>query len=1048
MENSIGTNKISISQGISDNSTEKYRRLIEITSEGFWFFSPQLITLDVNKALCNMLGFEKDELLGKSLLNFIDDENKHLLYRTIAKKSGQDHHTYEIILHKKSGDKVNCIFNDTIVWDKEGKIEGSFAFITDITEHKRAEDALKGSQRQLEDIIDFLPDATLVIDKEGKVIAWNREIEKMTAYKAKDMLGKGNYEYSIPFYGYRRPIIADLVLLPMESMKKDYLLIRRDGDILRGESTVTIVRGEKRHLSAWARRIHDAEGQIVGAIECIRDVTELDQYRQHLEEMIEKRTIELIQAKEAAEAATNIKSEFLANMSHEIRTPMNAIIGFADLALKTDLTSKHYDYIKKIETSAKSLLGIINDILDFSKIEAGRMKMELIDFRLDDVVNNIINTISFEAAKKGIELISNISKDVPQALIGDPLRLNQVLTNLADNAVKFTENGHILIKAKLLDKDDKRCRLKFSIKDTGIGLNEEQLDKLFKAFSQADTSVTRKYGGTGLGLAISKCLVEMMNGEITVESSLGKGSVFSFTAVFLRQPEEKEYRLLIPNCFAGIKVLIVDDNETAREVLTEQIKSFGLEAVSVASGKQAIMELKRAPAEKPFNLVLMDWKMPEMDGIETAKIIIKDNKLDQIPLIIMVTAYGKEAVLRRAKKAGINTFLMKPVNQSLLFDTIMQSFSQNAQPKVDLKPVPRRHMKIGEEIKGAKVLLVEDNLMNQQVALELLKGGDLIVDVACNGQEAIKAVKSNNYDLVLMDVQMPVMGGYEATSQIRADSRYTNLPIIAMTAHAMLGAKEECLGSGMNDYLSKPIEPDQLFTVLTRWLKRDGLKSGFKAQEQLRQVIGENSGSCLPKSLSGIDLATGLKRLNGNDLLYKRLLLDFLERYTYFTEEIRNALYNKDISSALLQAHTLNGVAGNLSLIKVQEFALGLEEAIEGNSGIDIDSMLIKIDKELQLVFQSIEMLNCNGEKEIRYGEASLNKVEIQAILLELQNLLEEDNLDAGLSLDSLKKSLGKSMFQNELREIDVHMGNYDFESAKGYFKKITLALNLEKGGF
>src|SRR5680860_1670891 len=518
-----------------DISEGKYRRLIQTTSEGFWLISSQFVTLDVNQALYKMLGYERDEMLGKSIFDFVDAENKHIFSTSITKLTEQDHHSYEIVLQSKTGMEIHCIFKATTVRDKSVKIEGSFAFVSDITERKHSEEALKGSQQQLADIINFLPDATLVIDNNGKVISWNLAIEEMTGIKASDMIGKVNYEYAIPFYGERRPILVDLVLLPNEVLEEHYNFIRKEKNRLMVEAEVPALRGEKRFVFGTAAPIYNLKGEIVGSIESVRDITELQQYQQHLEEMIEKRTVELKLAKEIAEAAASAKSEFLANMSHEIRTPMNAIIGFSGLALKTDLTTKQYDYLKKIDISAKSLLGIINDILDFSKIEAGMMEMEAIDFRLDDVMNNIVNIISVEAAKKGIELLSNIAEAVPRALIGDPLRLGQVLTNLANNVVKFTEDGHILIKAELLDKDEKLCKIKFSIRDTGIGMTQAQLGKLFTAFSQADSSVTRKYGGTGLGLTISKRLVELMSGEISVESSSGKGSIFSFTAWFARQ---------------------------------------------------------------------------------------------------------------------------------------------------------------------------------------------------------------------------------------------------------------------------------------------------------------------------------------------------------------------------------------------------------------------------------------------------------------------------------------------------------------------------------
>lgn len=1158
-----------------DTSEEKYRRLIQTTSKGFWLISSQFVTLDVNQALYKMLGYERDEMLGKSIFAFVDAENKHIFSTSVTKMTEQDHRSYEIVLQSKTGKEVHCFFNATTVRDKSGEIEGSFAFVTDITERKRSEDVLKGSQWQLEDIINFLPDATLVIDKNGKVISWNHAIEEMTGIKSSDMIGKGNYEYAVPFYGERRPILVDLVLLPNEILEEHYNFIRKEKHRLMVEAEVPALRGEKRFVFATAAPIFNLKGEIVGSIESIRDLTdrrraeialqesegrfrtmmeqlpiamqvyttdgilkaankaaeelfnysakeligkqnvlkdgqikkigalpyiekvlqgetvpafesrfdvatsfgkggelylksryypiknadgnvksfvilhedisELKQYQQHLEEMIEKRTVEFKLAKEVAESTTSANSEFLANVSHEIRTPMNAIIGFSGLALKTNLTTKQYDYLKKIDTSAKSLLGIINGILDFSKIEAGRMEMELIDFRLDDVMNSIVNIISVDVARKGIELLSTIAEDVPRALIGDPLRLGQVLTNLANNAVKFTEAGHIVIKVELLEKDEKLCKIKFSVSDTGIGMIRGQISKLFTAFSQADVSVTRKYGGTGLGLTISKCLVELMNGEISAESVSGKGSIFSFTAGFARQPVEREYSLLAPTDLAEIKVLIVDDNEPSRDVLAEQIKSFGLKAVSVESGEKAILELKRAAKDKPYDLVLMDWNMPEMDGVETSQIIMKDQKLGNTPLIIMVTAFGREEVMKRAEKAGIKGFLIKPVSQSLLFEAIMQSFNHNVSSIAG--SLPRSDMKIPEGMEGAKVLLVEDNLMNQQVAMEILKGAGMVVDLANNGQEALEAVAGSDYELVLMDVQMPVMGGYEATRQIRADARYATLPIIAMTAHAMQGAREGCLEAGMNDYISKPIDPDQLFSVLTRWLKCHGGDTGIKAKEQT-QPNGQDFESSLPKRLPGIDLETGLKRLDMNETLYKKLLLDFPEKYTSITEEIRKALHEEDIDTAERLSHTIKGVAGNLSIMGVYDLARGLEGAMADKSMTEIDKLLVELDKELQLVTQSLKQLNTKEKKELTDKEPPINMVEIHGILLELARLLQEDNLDAVQCLEALKKRLGKSMFQIEIQEVDAHIRNYDFDSARQSLKRITLGMNIEMGEF
>ena len=912
--------------------------------------------------------------------------------------------------------------------------------IKDITSRKLNEQEIKNSEQRLSQIINFLPDPTFVIDRESKVLAWNQAIAEWTGVEASKILGKGNYEYAIPFRGKRAPMLIDLLFQRDETIEKSYLKLTQRGEKLLSESYIPGFRPGGVFLAGNAQPLYDASGEVMGAIETIRDITDL------------KRTEEALQkARQEADNANRAKSDFLANMSHEIRTPMNAIIGMAYLLNQTKLTSKQQDYLSKVNASAKSLLGIINDILDFSKIEAGKLEMESVVFKLDEVLEGVTNLVSLPSHEKGLELFLKTDSDVPARLTGDPLRLGQVLTNLVNNAIKFTERGEVVLAIGLLEKNQNRIKLKFSVSDTGIGMTEEKISRLFQPFSQADTSTTRKYGGTGLGLTICKRIVEMMGGEIWVESEAGNGSKFSFTADF-RPTEQVHEKPLVPSPdMHGMSVLVVDDNATSRNILKRMLEAMSFEVSLAASGDEGLTELENADSRQPFDLVIMDWQMPGMDGIEASIRIKESLPLTNIPKIIMVTAYSLEEVMDRTKQIELEGFLIKPLSASVLYNTIMHAFNRKS-PEYSRQSVKDDKMvKKLKSIRGAWILLVEDNEINQQVAREILERAGFPVSIASNGEEAIRAVKERNYEAVLMDIQIPEMDGYQVTNEIRKDMRFRKLPIIAMTAHAMTGDRERCLKEGMNDYLSKPIDPEKLFSTLIKWIS-----PGERAIPD-HLVLGtdkksiESEGPPL-SDRPGISAKSCLTKLGGNQNLYRKLLTEFRYNHSDAASDIQIALDKDDLDTAIRLAHTVKGVAGNIGANRLHSAAADLEVSLKQNHYNKYLGLLNAFSEALDMVLDSIADLKLgesNVEKvrsSIHPSFESMDHDRVASLLRELREFLEKDDTRSAKTIEALREAIPTGINDEELTELKKYIEGFSFEDALDTLSVIEKQTN-GKGG-
>jgi two-component system, sensor histidine kinase and response regulator len=797
-------------------------------------------------------------------------------------------------------------------------------------------------------------------------------------------------------------------------------------------------------IHALGNVVKDQDGKPVDMYGVTQDITAFKQLE-----------ADLVGARERAEEATQMKSMFLANMSHEIRTPMNAIIGLSHLALKTELTPKQRDYVSKIHNAGTSLLAVINDILDFSKIEAGRLDIESVPFTLDQVMQQVAVVTGEKAHEKGLEFLVDVPAGIPQNLLGDPLRLGQVLTNLVNNAVKFTARGEVRVRAELLERTGEKAKLRFFVHDTGIGMTPEQVAKLFQPFTQADMSTTRKHGGTGLGLTISRRLVELMGGNIWLESEAGKGSTFIFTAWFGLGAAVGH---VVPARLASLRALVADDNPAAREVLTDALAGVVGQVDAVGGGAEAVAAVKQQDAAGPYDVVFMDWKMPGMDGLQATRAIKRDAALRRPPAVVMVTAFGREEVREEAERLSIDGFLIKPVTKSMLVDTLITLFGPAGGETAGATSAAEER---GVRLDGMRVLLVEDNEINQQVAVELMEGVGVAVDVAGNGREAVEKLEAAGdavpYDVVLMDIQMPEMDGFQAAARIRSQPRTARLPIVAMTAHATVEERQQCVAAGMNDHVSKPIDPSALYDALARF-RPDPDSAARGAPLRVEPQIGSTlRGDALAADLSGdlpateeLDAAQGLRRVAGNRALYLRLLRQFVAEQADAAEKVRASLERRDGKAAVHVAHTVKGVAGNLAAGPVQAAAGALEKALrDGVAPAQVEALRARLGEALDRLASVLRSALGDDDRTTAAPASTVaptaDAATLKALVERWSRLLAE--CDAG-TIDGLEREGGPlhALFGDAaaLAGFAKQVKGYDFEGALESLRRAAGAKGIQ----
>ncbi|MBU2512567.1 response regulator [bacterium] len=951
-------------------------------------------------------------------------------------------------LLSRNGEKLHIAGSIAPIKDLKRKTAGIVLGFRDITEQSRIEsDRLRliSILESTNDVVaTVLNDGTITyMNKAGKNLLGHSELSDRKLLKTSDFQPKWTVDV---IENQALPVVYEEGIWTGETaiIGKDNTEIPVSQVIMAHKNRL----GEVKYLSTIIRDISARK----------RAEEEIREFNRTLEVQVINRTakleatnFQLQVAKEAADAATIAKSNFLANMSHEIRTPMNGIIAAVDLALGEPLTPKLEHFLEIIHSSGYNLLGIINDILDFSKIEAGKIELENKPFNLAIIINNVVTLFIDKVRKKNIELIVDIEPDIPLSLIGDPMRIQQILTNLMDNSIKFTkDSGTIILRVTQTDDQfvDKKIRLEFSVKDTGMGMTREQLEKIFHPFTQADSSTTRKFGGTGLGLSISKQLVELMNGEMRAISTPKKGTTFFFTLTL----EKKDSKGLIPDelpaHFINLPVLIADDSDESLTILEKILRSFGMKVEKTTSGKKVIEIIKNIDEpHEAFGLIILDIKMPGLGGVEVAERLRNDFNLT-VPIILM-GAIGVDTSLSDANMKMINGILNKPFNASILFNTIAEAVDNRERSTFSIRgKTAVSKSKYKSALRGMHVLVVEDNLTNQDIVLAILDSAGISVTVVSNGREAVNAVKQDKFDAVLMDMQMPEMDGYEATKTIRKDLLFADLPIIAMTAHALKGDEKKCLEAGMNDYVTKPINQNYLFETLYRF-KPDHLSSSTREVPfNHHKPKVDKPASIIPDVLPGLNVSLTLRVLDLDFETYQRIIKGFYKNAESLFNRLKTAFVNEDWNTVGELSHSLKGSAANIGAEEFKSNSELLEQVCRKiNKNQSTEKPASQLLKNLELSYlqvrNSIESLLSTSEEELRskYNHTNSDDNKVRTVLQELATSLRQS---APILINKKIEELKACVDENNLRVIIKSIQDYEYEEALTHLKQFALQLDID----